>query len=244
MKSFNLKKFLFETGNLKIFRSPDAGSWRVGIKTNSSVVFRPSSFVLRFCHLPSLVRRPASSVCFLLSIVFILSSVFCVSAFAEDYIIGPDDVLNISVYRETELDRTVRISSEGYFSFPLVGQVKAHGISVQMLELTMEQMLQKYLKNPQVTVFIEEYSTITVSGQVKNPGSYPLKGELTVIESISLAGGFTKIAARNNVKVMRTEDNKEKTIHVRVADISKKGNKTEDIPLKRGDLVFVPESMF
>ena len=164
--------------------------------------------------------------------------------FAEDYIIGPDDVLNISVYREKELDRTVRVSSDGYFSFPLIGQVKGRGMSVPMLEISMEQMLQRYLKSPQVTVFIQEYSTITVSGQVKTPGSYPLKGELTVIEAISLAGGFTKIAARNNVKVMRTENNKEKNIRVRVADISKKGNKAKDIPLRRGDLVFVPESMF
>ncbi len=161
-----------------------------------------------------------------------------------DYLIGPDDVLNITVYRENELNRTVRVSSDGYFSFPLIGQVKTEGMSVATLKLTIEQMLKKYLKNPQVNIFIKEYSPITVSGQVRKPGSYPLKGELTVIEAISLAGGFTKIAARNNVKIMRTENGKEETIRVRVANINKRGEKAKDIPLRRGDIVFVPESMF
>lgn len=190
-------------------------------------IFRPSSFVL---------------------ILGLVCGLWAVGhghfVFAEDYIIGPDDVLNISVYREEELGRTVRVSSDGYFSFPLVGQVKAHGMSIPMLEITMEQMLQKYVKNPQVTVFIQEYSTITVSGQVKKPGAYPLKGQLTVIEAISLAGGFTKIAARNNVKIMRVENNEKKTIRVRVADVNKKGDKFKDVALKRSDIVYIPESMF
>jgi polysaccharide export outer membrane protein len=104
--------------------------------------------------------------------------------------------------------------------------------------------LVRYLKDPRVSVFIEEYATITVSGQVEEPGSFSLKGELTVIEAISMAGGFTKIAAKNAVKVMRLQDGKKKAILVRVADISKRGDKSQDMPLKRGDIVFVPESLF
>jgi polysaccharide export outer membrane protein len=113
-----------------------------------------------------------------------------------------------------------------------------------MLELLIEQMLKRYIKNPQVTVFIEEYSTVTVSGQVRRPGSYPLKGELSVLEVISLAGDFTKIAARNNVKVLRRENGEEKIIRVRVADIRKTGDKSKDVLLRRGDIVVVPESLF
>ena len=209
--------------------------------TNCFFVFRPSSVVRR---LQSVVFRFSFFVLLLVLVCGLWTVDHRHFVFAEDYVIGPDDVLNISVYREQELDRTVRISSDGYFSFPLVGQVKAHGMSVPMLEITMEQMLQKYLKNPQVTAFIQEYSTITVSGQVKKPGAYPLKGELTVMEAISLAGGFTKIAARNNVKIMRVENGKKKAIRVRVADVSKKGDKLKDVALKRSDIVFIPESMF
>lgn len=163
---------------------------------------------------------------------------------AQDYLIGPDDVLRISVYREEDMDRTVRVSSDGYISFPLLDKVKAERLTVSELERNLTMELIKYLKKPQVTVFIQEYSTVTVSGQVEKPGSYPLRGELSVIEAISIAGGFTKIAAKNAVKIMRLEDGKKKTIAVRVADINKTGDKLKDVPLKRGDIVFVPESLF
>jgi polysaccharide export outer membrane protein len=163
---------------------------------------------------------------------------------AQDYLVGPDDVLKITVYREDDMDRTVRVSSDGYISFPLLGKVKAEGLTVSELERNMIMELIRYLKNPQVTVFIEEYGTVTVSGQVEKPGSYPLKGEISVIEAISMAGGFTKIAAQNAVKIMRLEAGKKNTILVRVADINKKGDKSKDIPLQRGDIVFVPESLF
>ncbi|MFH1776616.1 MAG: polysaccharide biosynthesis/export family protein [Candidatus Omnitrophota bacterium] len=174
----------------------------------------------------------------------VLTAIVLSNSYAEDYLIGPDDVLGISVYREEELDRKVRVSSDGYFSFPLIGQVKADGMSVSVLKVAMEQMLKKYIKNPQVNIFIEEYSTITVTGQVKSPGAYPLKGELSVVEVIGMAGGFTKIAAQNNVKIMRIENNEKKTIRVKVADINKTGDKTKDVPLQRGDIIFVPESLF
>jgi polysaccharide export outer membrane protein len=166
------------------------------------------------------------------------------TVYAQDYLIGPDDVLEITVYREEELNRRVRISSDGHIYFPLIGEVKAEGMSISMLKLLIEQMLRRYIKNPQVTVFIEEYSTITVSGQVDKPGSYPLKGELSILEAISLAGDFTKIAARNNVKVLRRENGEEKIIRVRVADIRKTGDKSKDILLQRGDIIVVPESLF
>lgn len=163
---------------------------------------------------------------------------------AQEYLIGPDDILEITVYREEELDRKVRVSSDGYISFPLIGEVKAEGKSVSMLELLISQMLKRYIKNPQITVFIREYSTITVSGEVNKPGSYPLKGELTVLEAISLAGDFTKVAAQNSVKVLRRENGQEKTIRVRVANIRKTGDKSKDVLLQRGDIVVVPESLF
>ena len=177
-------------------------------------------------------------------LLFVICSSFLLCAEAQDYRLGPDDALKISVYREDELEREVRVSSDGYISFPLLGKVKAEGLTVSELENSLTEGLRKYLKKPQVTVYIEEYSTITVSGQVEEPGAYPLKGKLTVIEAISLAGGFTKIAARNDVKIMRIENGKKKMIRVRVADISKKGDLTKDVSLKRGDIVFVPESLF
>jgi putative polysaccharide export protein (PEP-CTERM system associated) len=179
-----------------------------------------------------------------IALTLLLLAITTISAEAENYRLGPDDALKITVYREEELEREVRVSSDGYISFPLLGKVQAEGLTISELEDKLTEGLKKYLKKPQVTVYIEEYSTITVSGQVEAPGAYPLKGELTVIEAISLAGGFTKIAARNDVKIMRIEDGKKKSIRVKVADISQKGDMTRDISLQRGDIVFVPESLF
>lgn len=183
-----------------------------------------------------------NTLIFIGALLIVLS--FLKNLAAQDYLIGPDDVLKISVYREEDMDRVVRVSSDGYISFPLLGRVRAEGLTVSQLERNLIMELIKYLKNPQVTVFINEYSTITVSGQVEKPGSYPLRGELSVIEAISMAGGFTKIAAKNAVKVMRLEKGEKKTILVRVADISKTGDKLKDVLLKRGDIVFVPETLF
>ena len=179
-----------------------------------------------------------------IALAFVFFTFTLLSVRAHDYVLGPDDVLQITVYREAEMDREVRISSDGYISFPLIGKVKGEGLIVSELENSLTEKLKKYLKQPQVTVFIKKYGTITVTGQVEKPGSYPLKGELTVIEAISLAGGFSKIASKNKVKVMRIDGNKKKVIFVRVADINKRGDKSNDVSLKRGDIIFVPESLF
>jgi len=163
---------------------------------------------------------------------------------AQEYRLGPDDILKVTVYREDDLNRTVRISYDGNMSFPLLGKVKAVDCTVVELEDKLTEGLGKFIKSPQVTIFIEEYGTITVAGQVAKPGSFHLKGRLTVIEAISLAGGFTKIASRNDVKIMRDENGDKKAIRIRVADISQQGDTSKDISLRRGDIVFVPESLF
>ncbi len=173
-------------------------------------------------------------------LVFVVSGLVSVS-YAQDYRLGPDDVIKITVYREAELDREVRVSADGYISFPLLGKVKTEGLTVSEFEKNLTERLRRYIKKPQVTVFINEYSTITVTGQVVKPDSYPLKGQLTVLEAIGLAGGFTEFAGQDDVTVIRIEDGKKKTIKVSVADISKTGDKTKDVALKRGDIVFVPE---
>lgn len=183
--------------------------------------------------------------CYVYSIVVLLVALLVPAvSCAQDYRLGPDDVLEIRVYREDELYREVRLSSDGSISFPLLGEVKAEGLTTYELEKALEEKLTRYLKKPQVTVFIKEYSTISVTGQVNAPGSFPLRGELSVIEAIGLAQGFTKVAAQNNVKIMRMENGQTNTITVEVAAISKKGDKSKDVPLKRGDIVYVPESLF
>lgn len=163
---------------------------------------------------------------------------------ADTYRLGPEDVLKITVYREDELTRDVRVTSNGFITYPFLGELEVDGLTVSELEEKVTSGLEKYLLKPQVTVFIKKYSTITVMGQVEEPGAFSLKERLTVIEAIGLAGGFTKIASRNKVQVMRRVNGKNKTIVVPVASITKKGNREKDVILKRGDVVYVPESLF
>jgi polysaccharide export outer membrane protein len=167
---------------------------------------------------------------------------------SSDYKIGPENALQIDVYygRDKEMSRKARVSPEGMITFPLLGEVKVDGLTVSELESYLTDLLEKdYLVNPQVSVFIEEYSTVSILGQVTTPGVYPIKGRMSVVELISTAGGFTKIAAPNDVKVIRTNpDGTKDTIKVRAYDIVNKGKEGEDVQLRSGDIVMVAESFF
>jgi polysaccharide export outer membrane protein len=166
----------------------------------------------------------------------------------KEYEIGPENALLINVYygRDKNLERKVRVSADGFITFPLLGKIEVVGLTVSELANKLTYLLgEDYLVNPQVSVFIEEYSTVSILGQVNDPGSFEIKGKLTVVELISMAGGFTKIADTNNVKVIRTADNGSKrTIPVRVNDIINKGKEESDIRLKPNDIVTVGESFF
>ncbi|MFC1668651.1 polysaccharide biosynthesis/export family protein, partial [Chlamydiota bacterium] len=126
-------------------------------------------------------------------------------------------------------------------SFPLLGRIKVAGFSIQEVERIITELLKKdYLVNPQVNVLVRQYSSIYVFGQVEKPGAYPLAGRLTVVEAIALAGGFTKIAAKNKVKVIE-RGGQEVTINV---DAFVNKGKGDDRVLAPGDIIVVPESFF
>lgn len=164
------------------------------------------------------------------------------------YKVGAENVLQIDVYygRDREISRKVRVSSQGRINFPLLGEVDVAGLSVAEVEKKLTDLLDKdYLVNPQVSVFIEKYSTVSILGQVMEPGSFEIKGSLTLIELISLAGGFTKIAATNDVRIMRSmPDGSKATIKVKANDVINKGKEGDDVKLEPGDIVTVPESFF
>lgn len=163
----------------------------------------------------------------------------------SDYLISPYDVIKISVLGEDELSVKVRVSERGAISFPLLGEVQASGYTPIQFERRLEQLLEKdYLVSPSVNITILEYGTISVLGQVKKPGSYEIKGRLTVTQAIALAGGLTKIASPNSTKVIRQTDGAETFISIQLNDILSDGNLSGDIPLKPGDLIVVPESFF
>ncbi|WP_424244603.1 polysaccharide export outer membrane protein [Elusimicrobium posterum] len=167
---------------------------------------------------------------------------------SQDYILQSGDLLEIQVFMEPSMDRTLRISGNGTITFPLVGNINLKGLSVAKAEEDMVFSLKNYIKSPQVSILIKEYGnkTVHVLGQVSKPQAIEIPPEkpLTVLEAITSAGGFTDIAAPSKVRVLRVENNKQKNIDVDVAQITKMGNKSLDITLMPGDVVFVPQSMF
>ena len=117
---------------------------------------------------------------------------------AGDYVIGPQDVLTIAVFDQTDLGGKFAVELDGSFTFPLIGRVKAGGLTIRDFEAQLKARLADgFFRNPQVTVAIEQYRSqrVFVTGEVRNPGSYALTGDMTLIEALARAGSTTNTPA-------------------------------------------------
>lgn len=184
-----------------------------------------------------------------ISLAFLGLLIFSSFLFAEekkdqaDYIIHPNDVLQISVYNEPDLEKTVRVSEQGIVNYPLLGNIKAVDMSIRELEKDIADLLSKdYLVNPQVHVFIKEYgSKVSVLGQVRKPGTFELKGQMNLMEAIAAAGDFTETGNPARVKVLRKVDDKEETYEIDTTFITGSGDNSKDLELQPSDVVVVEE---
>jgi polysaccharide export outer membrane protein len=124
-----------------------------------------------------------------------------------EYRIGPSDLLAVTIFQVKDLDRDVRVNNEGEVSLPLIGNVDAAGRTVDQLEKDIAgRYSERFLQNPQVTVFVKEFSSqrVTVGGSVEKPGIFPITSKMTLLQSIALAGGFDDVGSHRNVLVFRT----------------------------------------
>ena len=167
---------------------------------------------------------------------------------SQSYVLQPGDLVDIQVYMEDNMNRILRISGSGTVTFPLVGNIELAGLSLEQAEQKLAEHLTAFIRQPQVSMLVKEYGnkTVYVLGQVSKPGPIQIPPEkpLTVLEAVTSVGGFTDIANTSKVRVLRVENGKQNTLDVDVTQITKQGNKSLDIPLKPGDVVFVPQSMF
>ena len=167
---------------------------------------------------------------------------------SQSYVLQPGDLVDIRIYMEDDMNRLLRISGNGTVTFPLVGNIKLAGLSLEQAEQTLANRLTAYIKQPQVSMLVKEYGnkTVYVLGQVAKPGPIQIPPEkaLTVLEAITSVGGFTDVANTSKVRVLRIENGKQKNLDVDVTQITKQGNKSLDISLQPGDVVYVPQSMF
>jgi len=253
----------------------------------------------------------------------------------EEYTVGGKDLLDITVFEESDLTKRVKVTEDGYITFPLLGQIKVDGLTTSQIEKKLEKLLSEgYLVNPQVsvmvkyfgsrkvsvlgcvekpgtysltsrttileaiskaggldmeekftnvvlirpnpkgadsemttttinlnkllkgkdtslnievknkdTIIIPRFDTVFVFGQVRHPGAVVMEKDITIVEAIALAGGFTRLASENRTRVIRVVDGKMTKIQVKMADI-KKGDSSQNILLKPEDIVVVPERFF
>ncbi len=159
--------------------------------------------------------------------------------------LGAGDLVEVRVFQETELSGVFRVSPEGTIDFPLCGRVAMVGKTTSGAADALTQCLQNgYLKRPSVSVLIREYNSkkVFIFGEVNKPGTFPYEENMNIIQAMTLAGGFTKQAAKNACNVTRIIDGQERRIKVAVQEIGTGAEK--NFPLQPGDIIFVPESLF
>jgi polysaccharide export outer membrane protein len=166
------------------------------------------------------------------------------------YVIGPEDVLDIAVWKNTEISRTVPVRPDGKISLPLLNDVQAAGLSPMQLRDALTKSLTAYIPDPAVSVLVHEVHSfkVTVIGQVKTPGRYEIKDRATVLDVLALAGGPNDYADRGRIVVLRRDDTEAVQIPFQYDRLARKtGAKggsgtqpTENFCVKPGDVILVP----
>jgi polysaccharide export outer membrane protein len=160
-----------------------------------------------------------------------------------DYIIGPKDLLEIKVFGLDELNTTVRVSEDGMITLALLGEVEVRGLTKSGVEKKLAFLLEeKYLQNPQVTVFIKEYQSkrVSVLGAVSDPGYYELLGRQTLLQVISQAGGMTEDAGEEIIVIRQQENGSNTALKISIEDLVVEGDVKLNIFLQPGDIINIP----
>ncbi|RJQ14287.1 MAG: hypothetical protein C4560_12595 [Nitrospiraceae bacterium] len=154
----------------------------------------------------------------------------------SDYVIGPEDLLDIDVFQVDELKRTVRVSSSGYINLPIAGKINVTGLTVSQLEEELARRLERYLQEPTVSIFIREYRSqrITVLGAVKNPQVYNVTRQKFLLDMLSLSGGTTETAG-DICYIQRGSE----TIVINLNDLLLEGDVKLNVPVFSGDIIHV-----
>lgn len=161
----------------------------------------------------------------------------------SDYRLGAQDLIEVSVFGVEDLNKTVRVNSNGQISLPLVGGVMAGGRTIPELEAELaKRYADGYLQRPQVTIFVKEFASqrITMEGAVEKPGIYPLSGRITLLQAVAVAGGLEPLADLNGIVLFRKVDGKKMAAGYNMRDL--RSGRTEDPQLYGDDIIVVEQS--
>jgi len=158
------------------------------------------------------------------------------------YHLQPGDILDVSVWKETDLQREILVRPDGRFTFPLAGEIDASGKSVEDIRALLASRLQRYVPNPVVTVGVKTIggNRLYVVGKVNHPGEFPFSSALDVMQAISLAGGATPFAALNDIVILRRQNGKQEALTFHYPDVARGRDLSQNIELQSGDTVVVP----
>ena len=161
---------------------------------------------------------------------------------SPDYVIGPDDVLGVYVWKEADVSGDVTVRPDGKISIPLLNDIHAAGLTPDQLRQTITEAAKKFLEEPTVTVVVRAINSrkVFVTGQVAKAGPYPLTGPTTVLQLLAQAGGVLEWAAVDRIVVLRNENGQPVSFQFNYKEVSRRKKLEQNILLKPGDTVIVP----
>jgi polysaccharide export outer membrane protein len=197
-------------------------------------------------------------------VLLVCGAAVCLEAAAQqegapqpsNYVVGPQDVLVITSYDEATLSNKFTIEADGTFTFPLIGRVKAGGLTLRQVEAQLKKQLKEdgFFNNPQISVAIEQYRSqkVFIVGEVRTPGSYPLSGDMNLVEALARAGSTLPTASGEAVivhpsrpdaggPVLPSQDEAAKIVRVNLRDLEN-GVFSQNASLRDGDTIFVPRA--
>ena len=164
------------------------------------------------------------------------------SQFGPDYLVGPGDVLEVSVWKEEALTKQVVVLPDGRISFPLIGEVQAAGRTLPDLKQEISKRMVKYAPKEEVNLEVKQVNSmlIYVIGRVNQPGRFALNTNVNVLQALSIAGGLNPFAKRNDIKIFRREGTATKVLPFRYDQVTDGEKIEQNITLQRGDVIVVP----
>ncbi len=171
------------------------------------------------------------------------------AAASPDYLVGPLDQLEIFVWRAPELSTNVTVRPDGRISTPLVEDMVAAGKTPSQLAKDLERSLREYVKSPQVTVIVSNFSStldqqVRVLGEAQQPTAMPYQAGMTVLDVMVAVGGLTEFAAGNRAVLIRGKGEERQSYRLKLDSLLRKGNIAANVPVLPGDVILIPESAF
>ncbi len=198
-------------------------------------------------HIKSIVPNLVLSLFLISSTEFVIAEIAETNSAADEtnttsYLIGPGDVLNISVWKEEGMDQQILVRPDGEITFPLIGEVQAVGLTTRMLYDALVAKLKKYIPNPSVTVSVLQAisNKVYVIGKVNRPGEFAATAYMDVLQALTMAGGLTPYADSDDIKIIRRTETGTKMKRFDYDEVVSGDRLDMNIILKAGDTVVVP----